>query len=82
MTDAGNPQADDTTSEESVVSGVMASGSEDYFEQLEKQVNGNIYDDTQKEEQVTTQLHVFKTLDITHYHVLTTWSFLFCLFNY
>jgi len=54
MINEGNPQTDDNTNEEGVVSDVMGSGSDDYFEQLEKQVNGNIYDeDTQKEEQVT-----------------------------
>ena len=55
MTDTGNPQPNDNASEEGVVGDVMASGSDNYFEQLEKQVNGNIYDDTQKEEQVTPE---------------------------
>ena len=53
MTDKGNPQGDNVTNEEGLVNDVMASGSDDYFEQLEKQVNGGIYEDTQKEEQVT-----------------------------
>ena len=35
MTDEGNPQANDMSNEEGVVNDVMASGSEDYFEQLE-----------------------------------------------
>ena len=56
MTDEGNPQANDMSNEEGVVNDVMASGSEDYFEQLEKQVNGEIYDDAPKEEQVTPEV--------------------------
>jgi translation initiation factor 2 beta subunit (eIF-2beta)/eIF-5 len=63
MIDEGNPQADNMNDEEGVVNDVMASGSDNYFEQLERQVNGEIYDDAPKEEQVTPEASTQETQD-------------------